>query len=80
MYSIKFLAPELLREKLENVLEISGKTQRIYFFLNVATLLESHMKISLRIVNALLKIICYLCAFFPLSTGSVEFTEAVFLL
>ena len=39
MHSIQFSSLELLREKIKNALEISGKIQRIYFLKNVATLL-----------------------------------------
>ena len=39
MYSFKHFSLELLREKSENTLEISGKIQGIYFFKNVATLM-----------------------------------------
>ena len=40
MYSSEFFSVRLLREKFENALEISGKTQgiRIYLLKNVATL------------------------------------------
>ena len=38
MYSSELFSPELLREKLENDVEISEKTQEIYLLKNVATL------------------------------------------
>ena len=38
MYSSELFSPKLLREKLENDLEISGKTQGISSLKNVATL------------------------------------------
>ena len=39
MYSSELFSPELLREKFENGLEISGKTQGIWLLKNVATLM-----------------------------------------
>ena len=38
MYSNKLFSPELIREKFENDLEISGKTEGIWSLKNVATL------------------------------------------
>ena len=42
MYSSELFFPELLKENFENDLEISGNTQGIWSFKNVATLLCFH--------------------------------------
>ena len=46
MYSIELVSPEFLREKFENDLEISGKTQAIWSLKDLATLDYRHFWLS----------------------------------
>ena len=54
MHSIEVSSLELLRENFKNALEISGKTQGILFFKNVATLLWDALIILLGISGIIL--------------------------
>ena len=50
MYSSDFFSPELLREKFENDLEISGKTKGIYLLKNVTTLLLEVYQVPMDVI------------------------------